>query len=186
MASGIIEKSNSGLFENEIEFNGKYATMVRYLRDDVKIFTTFREAYVISAIVGYLNKKSISNDNDEKVQPASIFPNELNKRKQDLRLIYRIVMLTEDNPNYSIEDYMNRAFRDDAENENLDKIKNNMATFNSYVCNGLEYLYNKFKDIDKVDDIINTLYEFVHDFIVDVGFSDDGEGELPDFNPDFD
>ena len=29
MALGIVEKGNSGLFDNEIEFTGKYATMVR-------------------------------------------------------------------------------------------------------------------------------------------------------------
>ena len=35
MASGIIEKSNSGLFCNEIEMNGKYATMVRFLKEEI-------------------------------------------------------------------------------------------------------------------------------------------------------
>ena len=37
MALGIIEKSNNGLFENEIEFNGNYATMVRYLKETVGV-----------------------------------------------------------------------------------------------------------------------------------------------------
>lgn len=35
MAVGIIEKSNNGLFENEIEMNGNYATIVRHLKDDL-------------------------------------------------------------------------------------------------------------------------------------------------------
>ena len=35
MAVGIVEKGNSGLFDNEIEFNGKYATMVRFLKEDL-------------------------------------------------------------------------------------------------------------------------------------------------------
>lgn len=180
MAS-ITEKSNNGLFENEIEINGKYATMARYLKEDASLFSTFREAYLISAIVGFLNKAKESKDNQEKVQPASIFPNELSKRKADLKLLYRIIMLVEEIPNATIEDYMNRAFRDDAEEGNREKLKANMALFNTYVCGGLEFLYNKFKDTDKIDNIVNILYEYVHSFIVDIGLIDDG-GELPDFD----
>ena len=76
---------------------------------------------------------------------------------------------------------MNRAFRDDAEEGNREKLKANMALFNTYVCGGLEFLYNKFKDTDKIDNIVNILYEYVHSFIVDIGLIDDG-GELPDFD----
>lgn len=185
MASGIIEKSNGGLFDNEIEINGKYATMARFLKEDAGVFATFREAYIISAIVGFLNKAKETKDTSDKVQAASIFPNELSKRKTDLKLLYRIIMLVEDTPGFTIEDYMNRAFRDDAEEGNKDKLKVNMNLFNSYVCGGLEVLYDKFKDLDKIDDIVNILYEYVHAFIVDIGLLDDG-GELPDFNVDED
>lgn len=180
MATGIIEKSNNGLFDNEIEINGKYATMARFLKEEACIFATFREAYLTAAIIGFLNKAKETKDNQDKVQAASIFPNELSKRKADLKLLYRIIMLVEETPCFTIDDYMNRAFRDDAEEGNKDKLKANMNLFNGYVCGGLEFLYNKFKDLDKTDDIINTLYEYVHSFIVDVGLLDDG-GELPDF-----
>jgi hypothetical protein len=81
MALGIVEKGNSGLFDNEIEFTGKYATMVRFLKEDLGLFSTFREAYVTASIIGFLNNREYTDDNQEKVQPASIFPNELNKRK---------------------------------------------------------------------------------------------------------
>ena len=185
MATGIIEKSNSGLFDNEIEINGKYATMARFLKEDAGIFATFREAYLTSAIVGFLNKSKETKDNSDKVQAASIFPNELSKRKADLKLLYRIIMLVEESPDFTIDDYMNRAFRDDAEESNKDKLKSNMALFNSYVCGGLEFLYNEFKDTKKMDEVINVLYEYVHAFAVDVGLLDDG-GELPDFNVDED
>ena len=62
MAS-ITEKSNNGLFENEIEINGKYATMARYLKEEASLFSTFREAYLTAAIVGFLNKAKESKDN---------------------------------------------------------------------------------------------------------------------------
>lgn len=181
MANGIIEKSNNGLFDNEIEINGKYATMVRFLKEEVGIFSTFREAYLTAAIIGLLNSSKESVDNSEKVQPASIFPNELSKRKSDLKLLYRIIMLCEETPGYTIEDYMNRAFRDDAEDSNREKLKVNMTLFNSYACGGLEFLYNKFQNANKTDDVIDILYEYIHLFGVDVGLLDEEES-LPDFD----
>jgi len=184
MASGIIEKSNKGLFANEVEYNGKYATIVRHLKEDLGLFTTFREAYVTAAILGFLHgRRETQDDNSEKVNPASIFPNELNSRKADLRLIYRIMMLVEENPSFTIEDYMNRAFRDDSDTENPESLKRNMALFNSYACGGLEYLDEKFGSLHETEDIIDALYEMVREFAVEVGMLE-GE-ELPDFDPEF-
>ena len=141
MASGIIEKSNSGLFCNEIEMNGKYATMVRFLKEEIGIFSTFREAYIAAAIIGFLYNNRGTADSSEKVQPASIFPNELSKRLPDLKMLYRIIMLADESKPYTIDEYMNRAFRDDAESETSGNLKNNMTIFNAYVCGGLEILY---------------------------------------------
>lgn len=183
MAANIIEKSNNGLFENEIEFVGRYATIVRHLKDDLGLFTTFRDAYVTAAIIGYVNKRTEVDGSGDKVQAASIFPNELSKRKHDLRFLYRIIMLVEDNPTFTIDDYMNRAFRDDADDANSDNLKKNMAMFNSYVCGGLDFLNEKFGSLERTDDIVDTLYEMVHNFAVDMEVIEDDD--LPDFEPDF-
>ena len=168
MATGIIEKGSSGLFDNEIEFNGKYATMVRFLKDDIGLFGTFRDAYVLSSIIGFINDRKMTDDNQEKVQAASIFPNELNKRKQDLRFIY---------------DYKNRTFKDDPE-ENMDIIKSNMDIFNSYACGGIEYLYDTFQNCTRMEDTVDKLYDILHRFSSDVGLIAE-DVELPEFEPDF-
>lgn len=183
MAMGIVEKGNNGLFENEIEFNGKYATMVRFLKEEIGLFTTFREAYVTSAIVGFINNSQNMDESKEKVQPASIFPNELNKRKPDLRFIYRIIMLLKEEDEFTLDDYKNRAFRDDPE-DNAEMLKSNMQIFNSFACGGVEYLYEKFKDCSRLDDTVNILYDFLHQFSIGIGLLE-GEDELPDFEPDF-
>ena len=182
MGAGIIEKGSSGLFENEIEFNGKYATMARFLRDDIGL-GTFREIYVLSSIIGFINERQENSNEDEKVQSASIFPNELIKRKADLRFIYRVIMLLKEEPEFTLDDYKNRAFRDDPE-ENAEVIKDNMRIFNSFACGGVEYLYDIFKDCTRTEDIVDTLYEFVHRFSSDVGLIE-GEDELPEFEPDY-
>lgn len=183
MASGIIEKGNAGLFDSEIEFNGKYATMARFFKEEIGLFGTFREIYVISAIIGFINEREKTEDKDEKVQAASIFPNELNKRKPDLRFIYRLIMLLKDESEISLDECKNRTFKDDPE-ENMDVLKANMEIFNSYACGGVEFLYEKFQNCSRIEDTVDLLYEFLHQFSIDVGLLE-GEAELPDFEPDY-
>lgn len=180
--SGIIEKGSSGLFNNEVEFTGKYATYARFLRDEIGLFQTFREVYVLGAIIGFMNNRCETPDNDPKVQSASIFPNELSKRKIDLRFIYRVIMLLKEEGDYTLEDYMNRAFRDDPE-ENPEVYKQNMQIFNSYACGGAEYLYETFQGENGIDAVVDRLYQFLHELSVDVGLQEGGE--LPEFTPNF-
>lgn len=182
--AGIYEKGNTaGLFEREIEFKGKYATMARYLRDEIGLFPTFREVYVISIIFGYLYGKGETEDSTEKVQAASIFPTELVKKKTELKLLYRLIMLLKEEPGFTIDDYKDRAFRDDPE-VYQDNIISNTAIINDFACGGVEYIYNCFADLHRQSEIVDKLYELVHAFIVDVGLSEDSD-ELPDFSPSF-
>lgn len=183
MASGIVEKGNGTIFYNEVEFNGKYSTMARFMKDKFSIFPTYREVYLISAAVGfYLNKHETLGLADEKTQPSSIFPNELMKKRNEFRFIYRIIMLVNEQEGFTVDDYMNHAFRDDVESEKeREMIKENMKVFNSYACGGLEYLYRIFENQDSEEKVAETLYEFVHSVIIDCGFA--AEEELPDFNP---
>ena len=58
-----------------------------------------------------------------------------------------------------------------------------MALYNSYVCKGIDYLYNKFKDCQHTE-IVDELYDFVHEVAEAVGLVE-GE-ELPEFTPKFD
>ncbi len=152
------------LFDKEYEFKGKHATYCRFLRDEVKLFKTFREIYAASAIIGYLFSSKSKSDS-EKVQPASILPSELAQKRSDLTFIYRLIMLLDPVDGFTINDYQNRTFRDDAESEKApEKIKSNMEIFNSYANGGIEILYDLFKDCKEKKDTVNELYEFLYDF----------------------
>lgn len=155
------------LFDKEFEFEGKHATYCRALKEEIGLFTTFREAYMISAIVGFLYGSKAIKDSIEKVQPASILPSELAKQRSNLRNIYRYIMLLEETPGFSIEDYKSRTFKDDSEDEDPEKIKKNMEIFNSYVLGGIEILYDKFKDCGSKKDVVNSLNDFLEEFVSD-------------------
>lgn len=180
MSEFIIEKSNQGLFENEIEITDRYASMVRFLKEEIKIFSTFREAYINAAILGFLKNKTETKGPSEKVQPASIFAEQFRNRKLDLKFLFRIIMLVKDEPQFTIDDYMNRTFRDGTDEDEYAGLKEKMMIFNSYVCGGLEYLYEKFKNFHKKDDIVNAVYDLVHDIAIEVG------ALMPEGLPDFD
>lgn len=157
------------LFDKEFEFKGKHATYCRFLKDEIKLFKTFREVYTVSAILGFLNSTKAKAD-DEKVQPASILPSELAQKRPALTYIYRLIMLLDEADGFDIKNYQDRTFRDDADvEEHPEKVKANMELFNSYAMGGLEVLYDKFKDCKEKIDVANTLYELLDDFYSDNG-----------------
>lgn len=178
--AAIIEKGSEGLFENEIEINGKYANYARFLKDQVGLFLTFRELYVNAIIIGFLYNIKESNDSNIKVQSASIFSSDLSKRKSDLRFLYRMIMLLDNKDDFTLDDYMNRTFRDDSE-EDRSKLKANMAILNSYACGGIEYLYNKFQNSDGLGDTVDIMYEWIKEFCIEQELLEDDE--LDDFSP---
>lgn len=163
--TGIVEKwtEGKGLFESEIEFMGKHAIYVRYLKDELKVFPTYREVYILGAIVGFLEKKKGSYDNSYKEKPASIFADQLGgKYRSQLKFIYRTIMLLDDDDKLSLEERKNRAFRDDPQT-NKDLIRENMNIFNDYACGGVEYLYTQLqlKNSDDVDAKVKKIKEFL-------------------------
>lgn len=153
------------LFDKEFEFEGKHATYCRALNDEIGLFTTFRETYMLSAIVGFLYGSKACKDTTEKVQPASILPSELSKQRLNLRNIYRYIMLLEETPGLTIDDYKSRAFKDDSEDESPEKLKKNMEIFNSYVLGGIEIIYDKFKECTSKKDVVNLLNDFLENFV---------------------
>lgn len=156
------------MFDKEFEFKGKHAGYVRFLKDEIGLFKTYREAYTISAIVGFLNANKALRDSTEKVQPASVLPGEMVQKRTELTLIYRLMMLLDNVDDFTIDDYKNRAFRDDADvDEHPEKFKNNMELFNSYVLGGLEIIYDKFQACNDKSSTVNMLYDYLMDFFED-------------------
>ncbi len=156
------------MFDKEFEFKGKHAGYVRFLKDEIGLFKTYREAYTISSIIGFINATKAAKDTSEKAQPASILPSEMAQKKTDLTLIYRLMMLLDEKDGFTIDDYKNRAFRDDADaEEHPEKFKQNMELFNSYALGGLEIIYDKFQSCSDKNSTVNNLYDFLTDFFED-------------------
>ena len=159
------------LFDKEFEFKGKHADYCRFLKDEIGLFKTFREAYTTSAIIGFINNKTAQKETGTKLQLASILPSELAQKRESLTFIYRLIMLLDKKEGFTLKDYQDRTFRYDAEtDEHPEKLAENMELFNSYALGGIELLYDRFKDCHEKKDTVNTLYDFLYEFYEDNGF----------------
>lgn len=163
------------MFDKEFNFKGQYGKYCRGLNsmEGNGLFNTNREAYVYSSIIGYLNNAHSTRDNyDKNEREASILPSELMRRKSDLRFLYHLVMLLKEEPGYTTDDYINRTFRDEADENNPEKLEKNMEIFNAYAEGGIEFLYKKFGEHTNLADVVDELYKFINDFAMDVGLKE--------------
>lgn len=179
----IVEKSNRGLYENEIEISGKYAKYLRFFKEDIGLFETFREAYVTATIIGCVNEIRGIDTSEENKNSISIFANDLASRKRDLKFLYRVIMLWNDFEDKSIEKYMDRTFRFDSDESKREELKANMKLVHRYTLNGIKILYEQFKTCNNKEEVCEALYDFVNIFEANNGLK--GDEGLPELKPDF-
>lgn len=157
------------LFENDIKISGKHKLYLQELKD-TGVFPTYREIYTVCTAVGFLYGLKSPVDHSEDVKSSTIFASDLTRQKSNLKFLYRLIMLLDEKEEYDIEDYKNRAFRDDAIEDNEEKMKENMDIFNSYFRGGLEKIYDIFRGIDSNKEKVDALSDFLTEMCVDYGF----------------
>lgn len=154
------------MFEKDFRFVGKHATYVKELVNKTKIFQRNIDVYMLGALIGITYNKKASKDtnsNDDTLIPVSVFINE----KPTCTFIYRLVMLLSDikDEEMNIENRLNRAFRDDVEENNESKMQDNMDLFHSYVLGGVEKIYELYtSDVTSKDEYLERMIELLEDF----------------------
>lgn len=154
------------MFRSDIAITGKHAYYVKVLADkDVKIFNRYIDVYMNAAIIGFIygEKEDVDKDSEYKEETARILLEVINREKQKLKLIYRLIMLLENAKNLSKEERIERAFKDDIYSDRKDKKEANIELFNSYIRGGISFLYNQLNGIN-VDERITNIKEFAEDF----------------------
>lgn len=152
------------MFENDVTIVGKHATYIKYLVTDAGIFKRYIDVYMNGALLGFLHGRKPSKDLESNDR-ARVYADAFATERLRCDFIYRLIMLLEETPEYSIDDRVDRAFRDDASGDESGKNEKNMELFNSYVLGGVEVLYEKFADNSTTkEDYINNIYEVVKSF----------------------
>jgi hypothetical protein len=152
------------MFENDLTLNGKHATYTKFLVNEAGVFKRYIDVYMNGAILGFLYGRKCKKDN-ESSDRARIYADAFANEKMRCDFIFRLIMLLDETPSLTVEDRINRAFRDDSKGDKSEKQIVNMDLFNSYVLGGIEVLYEKFtEDCTTKEDYINKIYEVVSSF----------------------
>lgn len=166
------------MFENDYNIVGKHATYVKYLVNDAKLFDRYIDVYMNGAIFGMLHNRTAAKDGSSNDR-ARIYADAFSNCRSKCVFLYRLVMLLEAKTELDTQGRIDRAFRDDADENSKEKFEANMNLFNSYVRGGIEELYEEFIDGhgSSADDYLERAMEVMEDFKKDVE-GEDFDAEL--------
>lgn len=161
------------MFDKDMKIYGKHATYWKALTqlpgnavetsNNFKIFENYIYVYMLAPIIGLINgKKAYLDPNDSSKDSAGMLSEVQIKNSAKLKYIYRLIVLTDDSEGLSNEQKINRAFREDY---NEEEVKKGMELYTAYFLGGLEILYDMFvTNCVTDDDYIQKMYYFVSDF----------------------
>lgn len=161
------------MFDKDMQIHGKHARYWKSLTNlpgnaaatanNFKIFENYIHVYMVAPIIGLLNgHKAYDDPKDEIKDSAGMLAEIQIKNASKLKYIYRLIVLSDDSEGLTAEEKINRAFREDG---NEESVRKGMELYNAYFRGGLEILYETFvEQCITDDDYIEKLYEFVSDF----------------------
>lgn len=165
------------MFDKDFRITGKHANFCKNLCElagnvpdkdqhkNFKIFSAYIDAYILCPLIGYQYSRKSEIDNSISGD-AGILSEVIIKRQGELKFVYQIIMLADEESESDIDKRIYRAttFSENTKEEK-DFIQNNMKIFNSYFYGGLEVLHEQFVDQCLTeDDYLNKMYDFVSHF----------------------
>jgi hypothetical protein len=127
--------------------------VIRYGIDLIQIAPLIAAAYRIKKP---LDKETADSDR------YTIQANAVIKQQENLENIFRLILLTDEMDEYTSEELIKRAFKED---EIEEKAKQNMEIFNSYVRGGIEFLHDTFSEnATTEDDCLNEIKNIFSEF----------------------
>ena len=165
-------------FDKEYSFKGKHAKYVTELVN--AIFKRNVDVLILAPVLGLIYNRTSVEDNSPEFSNLNtkIFAEQMIKENDKLVFNYRLCMLLDEKDDNQTK--IDNAFRYYNENGDLERFKNNISKYNSYILGGVEILYelmikeNKAyngkneKDLKYQKEIIDNVTEFISNFQKDV------------------
>lgn len=164
------------MFSSQIRVNGKHAKIAKkysntndenaeklILQDTdgknvknitVNVFETLIDCFMTSTMLGIINDRKASDDNDKLIN-ATVFVDMLNKKRSYLERIYQHMVLTR-YTNLDMDKRIKKAFGIIKEEDKKQELDN----FKSYLLGGLEVLDEIFSKCVTLEDFCNELINF--------------------------
>lgn len=165
------------MFNTNFDITGKHANYLKDLcelrgnvadkdeHNNFKIFKAYVDAYVTCPIIGYqYSRKGKMGSITE--GDAGILSEQIIKRSQELKYVYQILMLVDEESEPDIEKRVYRAFNfSENTEEDRQMIRDNMKIFNEYFLGGLEVMHEIFVQecVDR-DSYLHKMYDFTKKF----------------------
>lgn len=97
------------MFEGDYTINGKHATYIKYLVNDVKAFDRYIDVYMTGAALGALNDKRAKQDGS--TDRARIYSDAFNTEHVKCNELFKVVILNDTSKPWSEEDRINICFK---------------------------------------------------------------------------
>ena len=154
------------MFDKQYRFTGSHAQKVNELTaifDETaktKLFERNLDVYINAPLIGFLYKTKGVKDTNGNVSDQNIFPEQLINNSDQLKYIFRLILLLDTEHEPDRDKRLDKAFRTFEQSDN-----NDLALFDSYVLGGVDVLYEKLiKEATNSSDYINKLYDFLEEF----------------------
>lgn len=165
------------MFDADFRITGKHANYWKDVcelagnvpdRDEhnnFKIFNAYIDAYILCPLIGYQYSRKGTIDNSVEGN-AGMLADVFKKRRGELKFVYQILMLIDEESEPDIEKRVHRAFTfSEKTAEDVKFINENMNIYNSYFLGGLEILHEQFVDqCLNDDDYLQKMFEFARNF----------------------
>ena len=153
------------MFDKQYRFTGSHAQKVSALTSifdeqaKAKIFERNLDVYMNAPIIGFLYNRKGEKNSDSSIADQNIFPEQLINNSEQLKYIFRLIILLDSKHDPSPESRLDRAFR------KLGADEADLILFDQYVLGGVDVLYEKIISSAKSPaDYVNNLFAFVDEF----------------------
>ena len=146
------------IFNRLYQIRGKHANMVRKLVSKDCLDCRNIDVFYISLVIGMGQNLESQIDDDTKVEPAKIDPEQMVSHNDDIEYLYELMMLSDTRYCPSAKERVNKALRyKGTENAEHDEIH-----FTKVMLGGLEYLYERiYENTSSKEDVFNNICDLV-------------------------
>lgn len=150
------------IFNQLFQIKGKHANMMKELKEKIGGECRNIDIFYISIILGLTQNRHANVDNDTKIEPAKIDPEQMIKYDDNIQFLYRLVMLSDTNYCFSAKSRADKAFRYKANETTFEKDEKH---FVSTMLGGLEFFYEQIvENTSSRPDIFENIFSLVDSY----------------------
>ena len=165
------------VFDSNFDITGVHANYLKDLcelrgnvsdkeqHNNFKIFKSYVDAYIVCPLIGYQHSRKAQMGSAAEGD-VGILAEQIIKKSGELKYIYQIIMLVDEESEADKEKRVYRAFNfSESTEEDRQMITSNMKIFNEYFLGGIEVMHEVFVDecVDR-DACLLKIYEFTRKF----------------------